>query len=213
MVNWGGDAVSYERDTPVGVNMFRQYPPLRPTPSILNPEPDTINHQPCTLNPRWYALVNVATPLSVFTPAPYALNPEPQILNPTPSTMNSQPSILNPYIIRTSFYYKYSVSMKIDTRLDHVGHCKTAFGTNWSIRWTWPICLKYSPRLNPQTARQVLVNVALGFDTFVIIRHGVPDPSLLPEGSEVSLVHVFSSPNQNETLNKTSQLVWRLLLR
>jgi len=29
----------------------------------------------------------------------------------------------------------YSGSMKITTHLDHIGHCKTSSGTNWSYRW------------------------------------------------------------------------------
>ena len=28
----------------------------------------------------------------------------------------------------------YSVTMKITTHLDHIGHCKTASGANWSNR-------------------------------------------------------------------------------
>ena len=40
--------------------------------------------------------------------------------------------------------HEYSGSMKIITPLDHISHCKTAAGTNWSNRWTYH---KYSPRL------------------------------------------------------------------
>ena len=39
--------------------------------------------------------------------------------------------------IRTSVYDKYSDLMKITTRLDHISHGKTTFGTNWSNRWTY----------------------------------------------------------------------------
>ena len=39
-------------------------------------------------------------------------------------------------LIRTSIYDKYSGSMKITTRLDHISHCRTASGTDWSSRWT-----------------------------------------------------------------------------
>jgi len=43
---------------------------------------------------------------------------------------------------------------------------------------------RWLPTLIAAANSKILMNVALGFDTFVIIRHGVPDPSLLPEGSE-----------------------------
>jgi len=41
--------------------------------------------------------------------------------------------------IRTSVCDGYSGSMKIITRLDHISHCKTASGANWSNRWTYRI--------------------------------------------------------------------------
>ena len=40
------------------------------------------------------------------------------------------------FIIRMIVYDEYSGSMKITSHLDHVSHCKTASGTNWSNRWT-----------------------------------------------------------------------------
>ena len=42
-------------------------------------------------------------------------------------------------ISRTSICDKCSGSMKITTRLNHIGHCKTASGTNWSKRWTYRV--------------------------------------------------------------------------
>jgi len=45
---------------------------------------------------------------------------------------------LTPNLIRTSICDKYSGMMKITTSLDHIGHCKTTSGTNWSNRWTYP---------------------------------------------------------------------------
>ena len=41
--------------------------------------------------------------------------------------------------IQTSIYEKYSGSMKITPHLDHIRHCKTASGTNWSNRWTYRV--------------------------------------------------------------------------
>jgi len=42
----------------------------------------------------------------------------------------------NENLVRAIIFYKYSGSMKITTHLDHISHCKTASGTNWSNRWT-----------------------------------------------------------------------------
>jgi len=41
--------------------------------------------------------------------------------------------------IRTSIYGKYSASMKITARLDHVSHCKTSSGTSWSNGWSYRV--------------------------------------------------------------------------
>ena len=40
-------------------------------------------------------------------------------------------------LVRTSIYEKYSGSMKIATRLDHIRNRKTASGANWSKRRTY----------------------------------------------------------------------------
>jgi len=45
------------------------------------------------------------------------------------------------HFTRTSIYDKYSGSMTITTRLDHISHCKTASGTNWSNTWTYRVCI------------------------------------------------------------------------
>ena len=42
-------------------------------------------------------------------------------------------------LIRTSIYEKYLSLMQITTHLDHITHCKTAFGTNWSNRRTYRV--------------------------------------------------------------------------
>ena len=42
-------------------------------------------------------------------------------------------------LIRTSIYEQHSDSMKFTTHLDHISHCRTASGTNWSNRWTYPV--------------------------------------------------------------------------
>jgi hypothetical protein len=42
-------------------------------------------------------------------------------------------------ITRTSICDKYSGFMKITTHLDHISHCKTASGTNWSTGWTYRV--------------------------------------------------------------------------
>ena len=42
-------------------------------------------------------------------------------------------------LIRTSIDDKYSGSMKITTRLDHVCHCKVASGIDWSNRRTYRV--------------------------------------------------------------------------
>jgi hypothetical protein len=41
--------------------------------------------------------------------------------------------------IRTGIYDEYSGLMKITTHLDHISHCKTVSGTNWSNRWTYRV--------------------------------------------------------------------------
>ena len=43
--------------------------------------------------------------------------------------------------IRTSICDKYSVSMNITSHMDHIRHCKTASGTNWSNGWTHRVCI------------------------------------------------------------------------
>ena len=53
----------------------------------------------------------------------------------TPSTIQRMWHIENS-LIRTSVYDKFSGATKIVTHLDHISHCTTAFGTNWSNRWT-----------------------------------------------------------------------------
>ena len=42
-------------------------------------------------------------------------------------------------LLWTSIYDQCSGSMKIITRLDHIGHCKTASGTDWSNRWIYRV--------------------------------------------------------------------------
>ena len=42
-------------------------------------------------------------------------------------------------LLRLHVHDKYSGFMKFDTRLDHVSHCKTISGTNWSNGWTDPV--------------------------------------------------------------------------
>ena len=42
-------------------------------------------------------------------------------------------------LIQTGTYDEYSCAMKLTTRLDHISHCKTASGTNWSNRWTYRV--------------------------------------------------------------------------
>ena len=44
-------------------------------------------------------------------------------------------------LIRTSIYDNYSGAMKITTHLNHISHCKSAAGTNWSNRWTYCVCI------------------------------------------------------------------------
>ena len=39
-------------------------------------------------------------------------------------------------LIRTSIHHKYSGSSKMTTHLDHISHCNTSSGANWSNRWT-----------------------------------------------------------------------------
>ena len=49
--------------------------------------------------------------------------------------VHSIPSLLGPCgldFIRTSTCDEYPGFMKITAHLDHISHCKTAFGTNWS---------------------------------------------------------------------------------
>ena len=36
----------------------------------------------------------------------------------------------------------WSSSGKLTTHLDHISHCKTASGTNWSNRWTYLVFIK-----------------------------------------------------------------------
>jgi len=48
---------------------------------------------------------------------------------------------LSPDLIRTSVEDKYSGTTKIIKHLDHVSHCKTASGTNWSNRWTYQVLI------------------------------------------------------------------------
>jgi len=50
--------------------------------------------------------------------------------------------ILN--FIQTIIYEKYSGPMKITTHLDHISHCKTASGTNWSNKWTYRVSSRKS---------------------------------------------------------------------
>ena len=40
-------------------------------------------------------------------------------------------------LIRTSLCDIHSGSTKITTHLDHISHCKTTSGTNWSIGWRY----------------------------------------------------------------------------
>jgi hypothetical protein len=40
-----------------------------------------------------------------------------------------------------SIYDKYSGSMKITTRLNHMSHCKTASGKNRPNDWTYRVCI------------------------------------------------------------------------
>ena len=49
-------------------------------------------------------------------------------------------------LIRTSIYDKYSGSVKITTQLDHIGHCKTAYATNWSKRWNYRVFIRNTRR-------------------------------------------------------------------
>ena len=49
-------------------------------------------------------------------------------------------------LIRASIRDKHSGSMKITTYLDHVGHCKTTSGTNWSNRWTYRVLITITRR-------------------------------------------------------------------
>ena len=44
------------------------------------------------------------------------------------------------------YYDKYSGSMKIITRLDHISHCKTTFGANGSNRWTYRVFIANTRR-------------------------------------------------------------------
>ena len=49
-------------------------------------------------------------------------------------------------LIRTSECDKYSGLIKIITHLDHISHCETASGTNWSNRWTYQVSLTNTRR-------------------------------------------------------------------
>ena len=49
---------------------------------------------------------------------------------------------------------EYLCSMKITTHLDHIGHCKTASGTNWSNRWTYrALAIYILTEIKPQNRR------------------------------------------------------------
>ena len=43
--------------------------------------------------------------------------------------------------IRTSVYDENSGSMKITTHLDHITHCRAAYGADWSNRWTYQVSI------------------------------------------------------------------------
>ena len=88
------------------------------------------------------------------TPKIPNLNPktQPSTLKHKPSTFNPQPStlkcpacaggpigVLDP---QTPFMIKNSGSVKYTTHLDHISHCKTASGTNWSNRLTYRVFIK-----------------------------------------------------------------------
>ena len=49
-------------------------------------------------------------------------------------------------LTRTGVDDKYWGSTKITTHLDHISHCKTASGTNWSNRWTHRVFIKNARR-------------------------------------------------------------------
>ena len=51
--------------------------------------------------------------------------------------------------IPKTIYHEISVSMKFTTHLDHVSHCKTASGTNWSERWTYRVWCEVDQILFP----------------------------------------------------------------
>ena len=42
-------------------------------------------------------------------------------------------------LIRTYIYDKHSGSTNITTHLDHIIYCYTAFGIDWSSRWTYRV--------------------------------------------------------------------------
>ena len=44
-------------------------------------------------------------------------------------------------LIRSSIYFKFPGSMTITTHLNHISHCETASGTNWSNRWTYRVVI------------------------------------------------------------------------
>ena len=46
------------------------------------------------------------------------------------------PSVFRHDLIRTSFCDTNPGSMKIAAHLDHISHCRTASGTDWSMRCT-----------------------------------------------------------------------------
>jgi hypothetical protein len=54
------------------------------------------------------------------------------------------------HVIWTSIYDNYLASMKFTAHLDHICHCKTASGANWSNRLTYQaFIIENSPRLDP----------------------------------------------------------------
>jgi hypothetical protein len=66
---------------------------------------------------------------------------EPPPGRPAPSAHMLSKVLVDDFI-QTSVYGKYSGSMKFTKYLDHISHCKTASGTNWSHRWTYRVFIR-----------------------------------------------------------------------
>ena len=62
-----------------------------------------------------------------------------QFMKVIPGITTKGPCVDPGNLIRTSIHYKYSGSMKTTAHMDHISHCKTTSGTDWSNRWTYRV--------------------------------------------------------------------------